>query len=134
MNLERRDMTTEDFLMLMERNAEHYPEWVALTHDQKVYLARLNAETGTAQSYFIDGDLVACGGIRMAGLGEAWLVAKPDLLTGHKKTLFKETKREIQSAQQQGVWCLFASNKISANFLEHLGFRKKEMYLLTERP
>lgn len=124
-----RPMLAGDFLTLMDQNAEHYPEYMALSDEMKLAIAQLRANNGTAQSYFYKGQLVAVGGITSIGIGEAWLVAKPDILVENKKSLFKETKREIKDAQEQGLWMIVANAKISSNFLEHLGFKQKTAYI-----
>ena len=124
--MEQKQSTPEDILGLIEANKELY---LNLPDDQKKALAHLNIDTGTAQSYFLDGKLVACGGIRMIGLGEAWLFVNPENRTRQKKLLMRETKKEIESAVKQGVWCMLATNSISETFLKHLGFKKQTMYV-----
>jgi hypothetical protein len=132
--IEKRPMTTEDFLVIMEQNAHIYPEYAALPQDKKVQWAKLNTDTGTAVSYLVDGKLVAVGGLRCIGLAEAWMVTAPEVRDESKKSLFRETKNELISAQEQGIWRVFAETRISENFLEHLGFKKQEMYIMTRTP
>jgi N-acetylglutamate synthase-like GNAT family acetyltransferase len=127
--MEIRPSKVEDILEMMERNKAHYPDFHCLSDERKRDLAQLNLDTGLAQSYFIDGKLVAAAGIRMIGVGEAWLAVDPEAKTEHKKTLMRETKNLLQQAKEEGVWCLFAENKISENYLEHLGFKRKVMYV-----
>ena len=121
--------TVDDILEMMDRNKREFADFALLPDEQKRNLAQLNIDSGLAQSYFLDDKLVAVGGIRMIGLGEAWLAVDPDIKTTHKKTLMRESKTLLDDAKSQGIWCLFAVNKISENFLRHLGFEKKTMYM-----
>lgn len=127
--LKRKRATIKAILEVMESNVELYPGFSQLPKKRQIELARVNIQTGIAQSYYWNNELVAVGGIRMVGLGEAWLACKPTVRNEHKKQLLRQTRKEIQSARDQGVWCLFAANSISENFLKHLGFKLQPMYL-----
>lgn len=125
-------MTKDDFLIVMEANADYYPEYDALPMAKKLRIAQLNIDTGTAESFYIEGELVAVGGIRYVGLGEAWMISFPTIRSDRKKTLFAETKQTlIQTQADQKLWRIFASSRISEHFLEHLGFEKESLLTLT---
>jgi hypothetical protein len=124
----RKQATIKDILEIMTANAELYPDFAQLPKKKQRELARMNIQNGTAQSYFWDGQLMACGGIRMVGLGEAWLACKPTVRNNHKKELLRQTRKELKSAQDQGLWCIWAAPRISENFLQHLGFEQQKTY------
>ena len=130
--IESRPMTIDDFLTLMEANKEIYKEFDALNTNHKQELAQLRVGTGTAQGYY-DGDkLVAVGGIQYIGLGEAWLVTVPKIKTDMKKTLLREARNTLREDKKKlKLWRVFASSKISENFLKHLGFHKENVYSMT---
>jgi len=117
------NMTVEDFLSVMGLNADVYPEFAELLDEQKKYLANVNIATGTAQSFFEDGKLVAVGGIRCVGVGEAWMISSPQIRDNRGLSLLKETRRNfIETRDKHNLWRVFAESKISETFLKHLGF------------
>ena len=122
--MEIRPMTVGDFLLVMELNAEIYPEFAELPDEQKRYLANVNIATGTAQSFFEEGKLVAVGGIRYAGVGEAWLITPPQVRENRGLSLLKETRKMfIETRNEHNLWRVFAESKISETFLKHLDFK-----------
>jgi hypothetical protein len=122
--IEIQQMTVEDFLLLMELNADVEPEFAALSDEQKKYLATINIIMGTAQSFWSGGRLVGVGGIRFVGLGEAWMVAAPQVREQRSKSLLKEARRTFeQNRDDHNLWRVFAENKLSDTFLKHLGFQ-----------
>ena len=129
--IETRQMTTEDFLIVMAANADMYPnsiysQFAALDTDYKRYLANINIATGEAKSFFDDGKFIGSSGIRYVGVGEAWLATmphireKPFLLLREAKRFFKESR------DNHNLIRVFANNGISGNFLRHLGFKVEE--------
>lgn len=119
-------MTVQDFLAMMELNKEVYPEFAALTDEQKRYLAWVNVESGTADAYIENGELVGVGGIRFVGIGEGWLITSPGMRKDRKFTLLKEAKKSfIATRDRLNLWRIFATSKISQNFLKHLGFESE---------
>lgn len=127
-------MTVEDFLLLMELNADIYPEFAALPDEKKIYLANINIDYGTARALYEDGRLFGVGGIRFIGVGEGWLITSPHIRNNRSKSLLRETKRIFeQDREEQGLWRIFATSKISENFLLHLGFKDQEKVLIWTR-
>ncbi len=129
--IEVRQMTTEDFLIVMAANADMYPnsiysEFAVLSNEHKRYFANINITTGEAKSFFDDGKLVCSSGIRYVGVGEAWLATmpetrdKPFLLLREAKRFFKECR------DNHNLWRVFANGGISGNFMKHLSFEKHE--------
>lgn len=132
--IEVRQMKIEDFLLVMELNADVYPEFDKLPDEQKRYLANMNIITGAAESFFDNGKLVAVGGICYVGLGEAWLISLPEIRTKKSLSLFRETKNTFKRQRDDlNLWRIFATSKISETFLQHLGFEKQEKMLIWTR-
>lgn len=76
----------------------------------------------------VDGKkILACGGVRVLGIGEAWFLAseeaKSDKLMAVMR-IVKEKLKEMRAAEK--LYRIFAENEISENFLKHLGFEKKD--------
>lgn len=121
--MEVRPMEIRDFLLVMELNADVYPEFARLPDEQKKCLANVNITTGTAQSFFEDGKLVAVGGIRFIGIGEAWLLTPPKIRKDRTLSLLKETRKTfIKTRDKHNLRRVYATSRISENFLSHLGF------------
>jgi len=117
-------MTVEDFLLVMELNAEIYPEFAELPDEQKRYLANVNIITGSAKSYFEDGRLIGVGGIRFIGIGEAWLITPPAIRSERGLSLFNDTEKLfVKMIDDNNLWRVFAESKISETFLKRMGFK-----------
>lgn len=124
--IESRPMAIEDYLEIMELNAGVYPAWNTLDDDQKRYLGQINIESGAAKSFYEDGKLVAVGGVRFVGIGEAWMITPPQIRL-RPFELFREVKKAfIKIRDENNLWRVFATSQISENFLRHLGFKKNE--------
>lgn len=123
--IETRPMQIEDFLLVMELNADIYPEFDKLPDEQKRYLANVNIITGTAQSFFDNGRLVGVGGIRYVGLGEAWMITPPKIREKDGLVLVKEAQETfIKMRDDKNLWRVFAEDTISETFLKRLGFKE----------
>ena len=125
----RQQMTVEDFLQVMAANKGLWPEFDALTDEQKLFVAKVNILTGTAYSYFKDGEFWGVGGIRYIGIGEAWLIGSPQTrkqLTMEEFNFIKETFE--QERNEKNLWRVFAESRISQTFLKRLGFVAHQGY------
>jgi len=122
--IETYPMKIEDFLLVMALNADAYSDFDKLPDEQKRYLANLNIITGEAKSFFEDGRLVAVGGIRYVGLGEAWMITPPQIRDKRSLSLLRETRKSFVSMRDNNnLWRVFAESKISETFLRHLEFK-----------
>jgi len=95
--------------------------------------ARLNQVAGPAHSVFIDDKLVACGGVRIAGVGEAWACYSPEVLE-HIWDVFKHTRANMEQAvREQHLWRLYAEMSVQDKrhrlFLKRLNFNQIEAYV-----
>ena len=95
--------------------------------------ARLNQVAGPAHSIFIDDKLVACGGVRIAGVGEAWACYSPEVLE-HVWDVFKHTKANMeQVVREQNLWRVWAEMSVQDDkhraFLKRLNFKQIEAYV-----
>lgn len=120
--LDTRPMKIEHFLAVMEQNEKFYPEYAKLSLEDKIKVAQLNIDTGIAESHYIDGKLIGVTGIRYRGIGEAWFIVNPEI-RANKFLLFKRTQKTLPRMRDAiGIWRLYATSKISENFLKHLGY------------
>lgn len=94
--------------------------------------ARLNQVSGPAYSYFLDGKLVGCGGVRIAGVGEAWACYAPEAMK-HKSGLLLHSGATLdQIKRDEHLWRLWSESpeqKPNQNFLKHLNFREVKAYI-----
>ena len=126
--IETKQMTEDDFKEIMTLNKGIYPEYDNLSEDDKWLAANFNINTGTAESFFEDDRLVAVGGIRYVGLGEAWMITPPDIRLKRAKSLLREVRNIfVKTRDEKKLLRIFAQSKISVNFLKHLGFEESEM-------
>ena len=94
--------------------------------------ANLNQSAGSAYSLFLDKELIACGGVRIYGVGEMWLVTNDECRKKHIKTILRASREQIDlMVRENSLWRLLAETEISENFLEHLGFVKSKKRLYT---
>jgi hypothetical protein len=125
--IETKDMTVDDFMRIMSANADIYPEYDNLSLEAKRYVANINIMTGTAMSYFEDGELIGVGGIRYVGIGEGWMLTLPNIREERKFLLFRQAKKDFEGTRKtKNLWRIFAETRISRIFLRHLGFTESE--------
>ena len=127
-------MEVEDFLSVMSANKGLWPEFDSLTDEQKLFVAKVNILTGTAYSYFKDGEFWGVGGIRYIGVGEAWLIGSPQTrkqLTMEEFNFIKETFENERN--EKNLWRVFAESRISQTFLKRLGFVEHPGYHIWSR-
>ena len=133
--LKTEPMKTGDFVKVMRPNESIYPAYASLSEGTKYKIGLLNQTAGTADSFF-DGDrLIGVGGIRLMGLAEAWMISIPEIRDAQPKLLFSKAKAVMDATiRANNLWRIFASSRISENFLEHLGFEHDGNFLVrTER-
>jgi hypothetical protein len=72
----------------------------------------------------MDGDKpVAAGGIRILGIGEAWLLASPEFVHADTKVLLRYAIAFLKHAiMKNNLWEVFAMRKGQNVFLEHMDF------------
>ena len=130
--IESRPMTIDDYMNILDANAEVYPEVAILSDEHRRIVAELNVNSGASQAAYIDGRLVAIGGIRYVGLGEAWMASVPEMTESHKKSIFRWSgKTLLRMKKQHHLWRIFAESRINGNFLKHLKFEPADMYVMT---
>lgn len=108
-----------------------------LSEKDQIAWAKLNEVAGPGFTWMIDGKVLACGGIRTFGVGEAWAVFSPDAKDKKKEMLRLSKDKFKEMIESLNLWQVFATTKdISpeqANFLEHLGFEKSECYIYVRK-
>lgn len=99
----------------------------------KLELAKFNL-SGPCYSLFIDGKLVASGGIRF-GVGEAWFIMGKDRdaspnFTSEKKVIIKSCRQKIEDMMREhGLWKLYAEPEMSKVFIKALGFKAQPTFV-----
>ncbi len=136
-------MTTEEFLEIMADNASDFPEFALLPHSEKEKVANLNILTGPTKAFRnAEGRLEGVGGVRIAGVGEAWMIT-PRTIQSHpdhslRRQQFQKLIKDTQEAMkimfdENDLWRVFAIGKLSMTYVEHLGFKRIGNGLLWER-
>lgn len=95
--------------------------------------ARLNQISGPARSFFLDGKLVGCGGVRIKGVGEAWACYKPEAFE-HIWDVFNQSKALMEQViRDKQLWRLWAEMTVSDDrhkiFLKRMGFNSTEAFV-----
>jgi len=123
--LETKPMTVEDMLVILEDNARLYPEFADLMPEQKKLICEMNILSGTAESFLSEGKLLAVGGIKYVGIGEAWMLPFSHIRDNLKLSLLRHTRKNFKRiCNDKNLWRVFATSQVSENFLEHCGFEK----------
>lgn len=93
--------------------------------------ANFNQIAGPANSFFSeDGELLACGGVREFGVGEAWLMCSDKVKGSMKKTLLETTAFVIDKyIRENRYWKLYADSENNGNFLKHVGFKPIQTFV-----
>lgn len=100
--------------------------------ESKLPQANLNQTAGPAYSLFLDKKLIACGGVRIYGIAELWLIKSKEFGENHTKTILRASKEQIDlMIRENHLWRLLAETDNGENFLEHLGFIKSKKRLYT---
>lgn len=127
-------MTKADFLEVMSKNKEIWPDFAAMPIDAQEYMAKVNMATGTHHAYLEKEKVVGIGGIRHIGIGEAWLVTPPDIRDERKLSLLRIARNSFEMQRDTlDLWRIFATADISETFLTHLGFHKQPNTLVWTR-
>ena len=136
-------MTTDEFLEVMKDNASDFPEFASLSHADKEKMADLNILTGPTKAFRnTEGRLDGVGGVRIAGIGEAWMIS-PRTIQSHpdrqlRRQQFQNLIRDTQEVMKSmfdahNLWRVFAIGKLSMTYAEHLGFERTNNCLIWQR-
>ena len=106
--------------------------YIVGNNEENAANARLNQVAGPAYSYFLDGKLVGCGGVRIAGVGEAWAAYTPEALE-HKSGLLLHSRTTLdQIKRDEHLWRMWSESpeaEPNQNFLKHLNFSEVKAFL-----
>lgn len=136
-------MTTEEFLQIMNDNSSEFPEFTELSHQKQLDMANININTGPAEAFRDDnGRLLGVGGFRIIGVAEGWLIT-PREIRSHpdhylRKPQFAQFLRITREnmkrmCDENSLWRVFATGKLSTKFLEQLGFERIDKTLVWSR-
>ena len=87
-------------------------------------LASLNQVSGPAYTLFDeDGKTpILCGGVRVHGVGEAWVIAS-DKIRAEPKLLMRTVRQQMDRViRENSLWRMWAGSEVSDTFLEHFDF------------
>lgn len=94
--------------------------------------ANLNQSAGPAFSLFKDKKIIACGGVRIWGLGEMWMLTTDEYRKKHIKSIMRATKEQIDlMVRENHLWRLMAERNEADAWLKHLGFKESDKRLFT---
>lgn len=94
--------------------------------------ANLNQSAGPAFSLFLDKKIIACGGVRIYGLGEMWMLTTDEYRKKHIKSIMRATKEQIDlMVRENHLWRLMAERNEADAWLKHLGFKESDKRLFT---
>lgn len=103
-----------------------------LGSNDEINTARINQIAGPAYTAVIDGKPVGCGGVRVAGVGEAWALYS-EQTKETRKELLRHTRywmdRIIREESLWRLWSECPEQLPNRNFLEHVGFAKVQAFL-----
>ena len=89
--------------------------------------AEVSKQSGPAITAVLNDEILMCGGIRIAGIGEAWSAYSDKAKQNYRKAMLAITRDYMKRiVDENKLWRLVASNKdgVPETFLEHLGFVK----------
>jgi hypothetical protein len=89
--------------------------------------AEVSKQSGPAITAVLNDEILMCGGIRIAGIGEAWSAYSDKAKQNYRKAMLAITRDYMKRVVDENkLWRLVASNKdgVPETFLEHLGFVK----------
>lgn len=136
-------MTKEEFIEVMADNASDFPDFAGLSQVEKEAVANMNILSGPAIAFRnSEGRLDGVGGIRIAGVGEAWTITTRTIQSHPDRKLrrqqFNKLVRDTQDifkkmCDENKLWRVFALGKLSMTFPEQLGFERVNNALVWTR-
>ena len=136
-------MNIPEFLDIMEQNSSDFQEFANMSQEQKETVANLNIQTGCAEAfYYPDGRFLGVGGIRVVGIGEAWMLVSREIQSHPDPTqrqaqfldlLVKVKEHMARMCDENNLYRVFATGTLSTKFLEQLGFRREDKTLVWSR-
>lgn len=106
---------------------------IFLSQDEsKRAAAHLNQVAGPAFTLFSDKKPIACGGVRIYGVGELWMISNDKNRKNHIKSIYSTSKKEIEKMiRENHLWRVMAERNESDAWLKHLGFSESKKKLFT---
>jgi len=94
--------------------------------------ANLNQLAGPAFTLFLDKKPIACGGVRIYGVGELWMLTNDKNRKNHIKDILRASRKQIDKMiYENSLWRIMAERNEADAWLRHLGFRESEKRLFT---
>ncbi len=93
--------------------------------------ANHNQAAGPGFTVFDGKTPIACGGIRVQGVGMAWFIFNEQAQKEHLKTIIREAKEKLDEMQRNNELCeVYAESDNADVWLKHLGFKKSKLDIL----
>lgn len=100
--------------------------------ESKRAAAHLNQVAGPAFSLFSNRKPIACGGVRIYGVGEMWMLSNNENRKSHIRDIFRASKEQIDlMIRENHLWRIVAERNEADAWLKHLGFIESEKKLFT---
>ncbi len=103
--------------------------------ESKREAANLNQVAGGDKgsfTLFLDKKPIACGGIRIYGVGELWMITNDENRKAHIHSIYRASKGQIDlMIRENHLWRIMAERNESDAWLKHLGFIESEKKLYT---
>jgi hypothetical protein len=89
--------------------------------------AIINQISGPAFTLVEDGKILGCGGIRTAGIGQAWAYFSRDALKDKPRTILQESRAAMnEMIAENRIYRVYADPEAGDDWFKHLGFVKQE--------
>ena len=94
--------------------------------------ANLNQSAGPAFSLFLDKKVIACGGVRIYGIAELWMLTNNEYRKKYIKEILRASKEQVDSMiRENHLWRVMAERNEADAWLKHLGFEMSDKRLYT---
>lgn len=94
---------------------------------ERLNSAIINQISGPAFTLIEDGKILGCGGLRVAGVAQAWAYFSTDALKDKPKTILKESRAAVnEMIAENRIYRVYADPDADDSWFEHLGFVKQE--------
>lgn len=92
----------------------------------------MNQVAGPAFSLFSDRKPIACGGVRIYGVGEMWMISNDENRKNHIREIMRASKEQIDKMiRENHLWRVMAERNEADAWLKHLGFVESTKKLYT---
>ncbi len=110
----------------------HPDDAVYLSDESKRAAAHLNQVAGPAITLFKEKKPIMCGGVRIYGVGEFWMLTNDEGRKNHIREIFRASKEQIELfIRENHLWRVVAERNEADAWLKKLGFVESKKKLFT---